>query len=104
MASAEDRELRDALETAQHENKNLRVELAEQRAFDLEGLLSRIASLEEDNGELRQRLDRADVVREKWYRRTQQLRNELEAALQEQRRLRSVLEDERLSHQPSRRR
>ena len=97
MSAEEERALRDALEAAQHENKQLRGMVAELSAFRVEDLLSRIHSLEAETGELRARLERADKVRAEWDHRALQLRRELEAARQEQERLRSLLENERLS-------
>lgn len=95
--SDETRELREALEKVQHENKQLRGQLAEVQAFKPEELLARIDTLELEKVELRTRLERADLVREDWDRRFAQLRRELDAARQEQERLRSLLENERLS-------
>lgn len=97
MSAEEERALRDALEAAQHENKMLRGMVAELTAFNVEELLARIHALETETGELRARLERADRVRVEWDHRTLQLRRELEAARQEQERLRSLLENERLS-------
>lgn len=97
MSSSEDRELRDALEAVQQENKGLRGLVAELSAFHPEELMARIAELENQNGELRMRLDQADRVRETWDARTQRLRRELGIARTEQDRLRSLLENERLS-------
>lgn len=95
--SDETKELREALEKAQGENKALRMRVAELKTFDPEELLARIAALEADCGELRARLEQADKVRATWDARTQQLRRELEIAHAEQERLRSVLENERLA-------
>ena len=97
MSSSEERELRDALEKAQHEAKELRGRVGELTAFKPEELLARIHELEANSGELRVRLEQADKVREQWDARVQRLRRELEIARQEQERLRSLLENERLS-------
>lgn len=97
MSSEDERALRDALEAVQHENKQLRGMVAELSAFRVEDLLARIHALEAETGELRGRLERADKVRAEWDHRALQLRRELEAARQEQERLRSLLENERLS-------
>ena len=94
---SEDRELRDALEKAQQENKLLRGELAELRTFDPKSLLSRIAELEAEVTTLRQRLEQADLVRENWDGRVKRLKLELDIARMEQERLRSLLENERLT-------
>ena len=97
MSSSDDRELRDALEAVQQENKGLRGLVAELSAFNPEELWARIAELETQNGELRMRLEQADKVREKWDARSKRLRHELGIARTEQDRLRSLLENERLS-------
>ena len=97
MSSSEERELREALERAQHEAKELRGRVGELTAFKPEELLARIHELEANSGELRMRLETADKVRAEWDGRVQQLRRELEIARQEQDRLRSLLENERLS-------
>ncbi|MDP1829507.1 MAG: hypothetical protein Q8L48_39940 [Archangium sp.] len=97
MSSSEEKELRDALEKAQHEAKELRGRLGELSAFKPEELLARIHELEANSGELRMRLETADKVRAEWDARVQQLRRELEIARQEQERLRNLLENERLS-------
>jgi hypothetical protein len=97
MSSSEDRALRDALEAVQQENKGLRGRVAELSAFKPEELLARIHELEGQNLELRVRLEQADKVRATWDARVQALRRELGIAHDEQERLRSVLENERLS-------
>jgi len=97
MPSSEEKELRDALEKAQHEAKELRGKVGELSAFKPEELLARIHELEKDGAELRMRLEQADKVRAQWDARVQSLRRELEIARKEQERLRSVLENERLS-------
>jgi len=97
MPSSEEKELRDALEKAQHEAKELRGKVGELSAFKPEELLARIHELEQDGAELRMRLEQADKVRAQWDARVQSLRRELEIARKEQERLRSVLENERLS-------
>lgn len=97
MGSPEDRELRDALERVQQENKELRLQLAELSAIDVAGYEARIEELEHDNAVLRQRLDQADRVREKWDARVRRLKLELDIAQKEQERLRTVLDNERLS-------
>lgn len=97
MSSSEEKELRDALEKAQHEVKELRGRVGELSAFKPEELLARIHELEANSGELRMRLETADKVRAEWDARVQQLRRELEIARQEQERLRNLLENERLS-------
>lgn len=97
MSSSEERELRDALEKAQQEAKELRGRVGELSAFKPEELLARIHELEANSGELRARLEVADKVRAEWDARVQKLRRELEIARKEQERLRSVLENERLS-------
>lgn len=94
---SEERELRQALEGAQAEIKRLRGRIDEIVAFDPEALHTRIARLERENADLKQRLDRADEVREEWDARVRALRRELDIARQEQDRLRSLLENERLS-------
>jgi chromosome segregation ATPase len=96
MSSSEERELREALEKAQQEAKELRGRVGELTAFKPEELLARIHELEAYSGELRGRLETADKVRAEWDGRVQQLRRELEIARKEQERLRSVLENERL--------
>ena len=96
-SSSEEKELRAALEQAQHEAKALRGRVGELSAFKPEELLARIHELEANSGELRMRLETADKVRAEWDGRVQQLRRELEIARQEQDRLRSLLENERLS-------
>lgn len=97
MSSSEERELREALEKAQHEARELRGRVGELIAFKPEELLARIHELEANSGELRMRLETADKVRAEWDARVQALRRELEIARQEQDRLRSLLENERLS-------
>lgn len=97
MPSSEEKELRAALEKAQHEAKELRGKVGELSAFEPEELLARIHELEANGSELRMRLEQADKVRAEWDARVQSLRRELEIARQEQERLRSVLENERLS-------
>ncbi len=97
MSSSEEKELREALEKAQHEAKELRGRIGELTAFKPEELLARIAELELDGAELRMRLELADKVRAEWDARVQQLRRELDIARKEQERLRNVLENERLS-------
>ena len=97
MPSSEEKELRDALEKAQHEAKELRGKVGELSAFKPEELLARIHELEANGSELRMRLEQADKVRAEWDARVQSLRRELEIARQEQERLRSLLENERLS-------
>lgn len=97
MSSSQDRELRDALERTQQENRALRLQVAELSAIDVGGLEARIAELERENAELWAQLERADEVREQWDARVQRLRRELEIALNEQERLRTVLENERLA-------
>lgn len=97
MPSSEEKELRAALEKAQHEAKELRGKVGELSAFKPEELLARIHELEANGSELRMRLEQADKVRAEWDARVQSLRRELEIARQEQERLRSVLENERLS-------
>lgn len=97
MSSSEEKELRDALEKAQHEAKELRGRVGELSAFKPEELLARIHELEANSGELRMRLETADKVRAEWDARVQQLRRELEIAREEQERLRNLLENERLS-------
>jgi signal transduction histidine kinase len=97
MASSEERELRDALERAQQEAKELRGRIGELTAFKPEELLARIDELETTSTELRGRLEVADKVRTEWDARVQGLRRELEIARKEQERLRSLLENERLS-------
>lgn len=97
MPSSEEKELRDALEKAQHEAKELRGKVGELSAFKPEELLARIHELEKDGAELRMRLEQADKVRAQWDAKVQSLRRELEIARKEQERLRSVLENERLS-------
>jgi predicted nuclease with TOPRIM domain len=94
---SDERELRQALEAAQAEIKRLRGRIDEIVAFDPEALHTRIARLERENADLKQRLDRADEVREEWDARVRGLRRELEIARQDQDRLRSVLENERLA-------
>lgn len=94
---SDEKELRNALEKAQGDNKRLVGELAELRAFDPKELLERIAALEKVNVELRARLERADLVRTEWDARVKGLRRELDIARTEQERLRSLLENERLS-------
>ncbi len=98
MASEDERALRDALEAAQQENKRLRSWVAELTALNHEALLARIKALEADNVDLHARLERADEVRVDWDHRAHQLRRELDTARQEQERLRSLLENERLSN------
>jgi len=93
------RDLRDALERAQNENKELRLELARVRAFDPDPMLARISALEVENLELRGRLETADRVRASWDARLTALKRELDIAREEQDRLRTVLENERLSKQ-----
>lgn len=95
--SSQDRELRDALERVQQENKALRLQVVEFSAIDVGGLELRIAELELENAELRVQLEQADKVRERWDERAQRLRRELDIAVKEQDRLRSVLENERLA-------
>lgn len=97
MPSSEEKDLRAALEQAQHEAKELRGKVGELTAFKPEELLARIHELEVNDTELRTRLEQADKVRAEWDARVQALRRELEIARQEQDRLRSVLENERLS-------
>lgn len=97
MPSSEESELRDALEKAQHEAKELRARVGELSAFDPEELLARIHELEETQLELRMRLEQADKVRTDWDQRVQQLRRELDIARKEQERLRNLLENERLT-------
>jgi hypothetical protein len=97
MSSSAETELRDALEKAQQEAKDLRGRVGELTAFKPEELLARIHELEAFSGELRVRLERADQVRVEWDQRVQGLRRELEIARTEQERLRSLLENERLS-------
>ena len=96
-SSSEEKELRAALEKAQHEAKELRGRVGELSAFKPEELLARIHELEADSQELRMRLEQADKVRADWDARVQRLRRELEIARDEQERLRSLLENERLS-------
>jgi predicted nuclease with TOPRIM domain len=96
-SAAEDRGLRDALEQAQAENKALRAELEVLRPFSPEVLLAQIAKLEGEKAELRARLEMADQVRTTWDLRLQALKRELGIARQEQDRLRTVLENERLA-------
>lgn len=93
----ETRALRDALEKAQQANKELRSQLAGLEALNPRGLLERIDALEGEKLELRVRLERADQVRVEWDARVHGLRRELDIALQEQERLRRVLENERLT-------
>lgn len=98
MSSDEElRALRDALEKSQKENKELRSLLAGFEAMNPNGLLQRIDELENEKGDLRVRLERADQVRADWDARLQSLRRELDIALKEQERLRHVLENERLT-------
>lgn len=97
MPSSDEKELRSALEKAQHEAKELRGKVGELSAFKPEELLARIHELESNSGELRARLEQADKVRATWDARVQALRRELEIARKEQERLRTVLENERLS-------
>ena len=73
MSSSEEKELRAALENAQHEAKELRGRVGELTAFKPEELLARIHELEASSGELRMRLERADKVREEWDARVQRL-------------------------------
>lgn len=94
---SDEKELRAALEKAQHENKQLIGELAELRAFDPRELLDRIHALEKENTDLRQRLETADLVRADWDARVRALKRELDIARAEQERLRTVLENERLA-------
>jgi len=94
---SDERELRQALEAAQAEIKRLRGRIDEIVAFDPEALHTRIARLERENADLKQRLDRADEVREEWDARVRALRRELDIARQDQDRLRSLLENERLA-------
>lgn len=94
---SDEKELRDALEKAQHANKQLVGELAELKTFSPQELLEKVHALEKENAELRARLERADLVRADWDGRVRRLRLELEIAKQEQERLRSVLENERLA-------
>lgn len=94
---SEDRELRDALEAAQHENRELRQRLEALEAFDPTLLQARIDALLAENGAMRERLERADEVRESWDARVRALRRELDIARQEQARLLSLLENERLA-------
>lgn len=94
---SEDRELRDALEAAQHENRQLRERLEALEAFDPTLLQARIDALLAENGAMRERLERADEVRESWDARVRALRRELDIARQEQARLLSLLENERLA-------
>ncbi len=82
--------LRVALEKSQQENKELHRLVEALAAFDQQKLLGRIE-------ELRVRLERADEVRAEWDTRMHALRRELDIALKEQERLRSVLENERLT-------
>jgi chromosome segregation ATPase len=96
-SSTEDRELRDALERAQQEARELRGKVGELSAFKPEELLARIHELEANSQELRMRLEQADKVRAEWDGRVQRLRRELEIARNEQERLRNLLENERLS-------
>ena len=96
-SSSEEKELRAALEKAQHEAKELRGRVGELSAFKPEELLARIHELEANSQELRMRLEQADKVRADWDARVQRLRRELEIARDEQERLRSLLENERLS-------
>jgi len=93
----EERELRDALERAQTTNRVLREELEVLRPFSPEVLLARIGVLEREKAELLARLETADKVRETWDARVQSLRRELGIARDEQERLRTVLENERLA-------
>ena len=97
MSSSDERELRDALERAQAEAKELRGRVGELTAFKPEELLLRIDELETTGDALRVRLEQADKVRAEWDGRAQGLRRELEIARKEQERLRSLLENERLS-------
>ncbi|MFZ5444183.1 MAG: hypothetical protein ACOZQL_29575 [Myxococcota bacterium] len=94
---SEERELRGALEAAQQELKRLRARIDELISFDPEELLGRIATLELENRTMRERLERADEVRATWDLRARALKRELDIARQEQDRLRSLLENERLS-------
>jgi hypothetical protein len=93
----EERELRDALERAQTTNRVLREDLEVLRPFSPEALLARIGVLEREKAELLARLETADKVRETWDARVQSLRRELGIAREEQDRLRTVLENERLA-------
>jgi chromosome segregation ATPase len=97
MASSEETELRDALESAQAEAKHLRGRVGELTAFRPEELLARIDELEHTGDALRVRLERADKVRAEWYSRVQGLRRELDIARREQERLGSLLGNERLT-------
>ncbi|MFT3711752.1 MAG: hypothetical protein QM817_29285 [Archangium sp.] len=94
---SDEKELRAALEKAQHDNKLLTGQLAELRAFDPKELLDRIHTLEKESAELRARLETADLVRADWDARVRGLRRELDIARAEQDRLRNLLENERLS-------
>lgn len=94
---SDEKELRAALEKAQHDNKLLTGQLAELRAFDPKELLDRVHLLEKEIADLRQRLETADRVRADWDARVRSLRRELDIARSEQDRLRIVLENERLT-------
>lgn len=93
--SDDERALRAELERVQHENKQLRMRVAELQAFSVEELIARISALEQENFDLRTRLERADMVREDWHRRTKLLAIELETARKEQERLRTLLQTAR---------
>ena len=94
---SDEKELREALENAQHANKQLVGELAELKTFSPKELLEKVHALEKENAELRARLERADLVRTDWDKKVRRLKLELDIAKQEQDRLRNVLENERLS-------
>lgn len=95
MTAADERGLRDELERVQHENKLLRGELAELKAFSVEELMARIEQLEAQNAQLRGRLELADEVRESWDRRRGRLELELGTARTEQMRLKKLLDTAR---------
>lgn len=82
--------LRVALEKSQQENKELHRLVEALAELDQKKLVERVE-------ELRVRLERADEVRVEWDARMHALRRELEIALKEQERLRTVLENERLT-------
>ena len=85
-----DRELRDELERVQAENRALRA-----RTAQLERAEAEAEQLRRKNSQLRLRLERADLVREQWDRQKRALKHELAIALQEQQRLRKLLENAR---------
>jgi hypothetical protein len=93
--SSEDRALRAAFEAAQAENRRLAARVAELEAYSPEVHLARIAALEEEAQRLWKQLDMADEVRADWHPALQNLRRQLAIALEEQARIRGVMENQR---------